>query len=432
MELTSTSSRSLGITVFSTKRFPRSFNNHYSGANHEYNFPLEELRTMKRLVSCTIILALFTVLLLPGFSRSAAAADLSPVFAKYRAQVERSVDKGLAWLAKQQISSEKAKQLNQPFLAGSMAQRKLGNTGIHSLAVMAFLAKGHTPGLGPYGTVINKGIDYLLTQQHANGLLVSKASLGQTHGQMYSHCISTLMLCEVSGMVDPARQKGIDEVLPKAIGLILKAQQVPKVPRNAGGWRYTPTSRDSDLSLTGWAVLSLRAARMNGAAVPDENINNAIQYIVKCRHAPTGGFGYQPNGNGRLRSQPKLGLTGAAVLCLTLLGQHDHPSIEPAGKFLISRKPTRFSSGMTGYYDIYYASQATFQFGGEVWAEFAPWMYENLLSVQQPGGEWPPCDSTCGSSYSTALAILAMTPPYRQLPIYQRDDLIPDDLPPKK
>ena len=362
----------------------------------------------------------------PGFLPPAAAKDLAPVFAKYRVRVEKSIDKGLAWLAKQQVSAKKAKQLGKPGLAGSMAQRKLGNTGIHGLAVMAFLAKGHTPGLGPYGKVINKGIDYTLNQQHANGLLVSKSGIGQTHGQMYSHCISTLMLCEVSGMVDPARQKKINQVLPKAIGLILRAQQVKKDSRNAGGWRYAPTSQDSDMSLTGWAVLSLRAARMNGAAVPDANVNDAIKYILKCRHVPTGGFGYHP------KTGSKLGLTGSAVLCLTLLGQHDHPAIEPAGKFLLSHKPARFAGGMAGYYDIYYASQATFQIGGKVWAGFAPWMYESLLSVQQTGGEWPPADGTCGSSYTTALAILAMTPPYRQLPIYQRDGVIDQNDPVRK
>ncbi len=365
-------------------------------------------------------------LVFSGLLRSAAAEELSPVFAQYRGRVDKSVDKGLAWLAKQQISTERAKQLGEPNLAGSMAQKKLGLTGIHGLAVMAFLAKGHTPGLGPYGHVINKGIDYTLGQQHANGLLVSKSKQGQHGGQMYSHCISTLMLCEVSGMVDPARQKKINQVLPRALGLILKAQQIKKDRRNAGGWRYSPTAVDSDMSLTGWAVLSLRAARMNGAAVPDGNVNNAINYILRCRDAKSGGFGYQP------KSGAKLGLTGAGVLCLALLGQHDHAAIEPAGKYLLSHTPAKFSGGMSGYYDIYYASQAAFQIGGKVWAGFAPKMYEGLLSAQQTSGEWPPADGVCGSSYTTAMAILAMTPPYHQLPIYQRDDVIEEDLARKK
>ena len=41
---------------------------------------------------------------------------------------------------------------------------------------------------------------------------------------------------------------------------------VEKKPQHQGGWRYQPHSRDSDLSLTGWAVMALRSARLNGAA----------------------------------------------------------------------------------------------------------------------------------------------------------------------
>ena len=355
--------------------------------------------------------------LLMGIVPTAEADDVAPVFAKYRVRVQKSVDRGLAWLAKQQFTEEKAQQLGMPILVGSLAQQKPGNTGVHGLAVMTFLAKGHTPGQGPYGDVLNRAIDFTLNQQAENGLLICKNDIGRTHGHVYSHSISTLMPAEVSGMVDPKRQQHIDIVLSKAIALILKAQQVEKPPEHAGGWRYEPTSKDSDMSLTGWAVLSLRAARMNGAPVPDANIKNAINYILKCRHPATGGFGYTPNAG------PNLGLTGAGVLCLTLLGQQDHEAIQPAGNHILKLKPASFSGGMNGYYDTYYASQATYQLGGKYWQEFAPWMYDNLLKIQQPDGKWPPADGTCGSTYSTAMAILAMTPPYRQLPIYQRDEL---------
>ena len=66
---------------------------------------------------------------------------------------------------------------------------------------------------------------------------------------MYSHAIATLFLTEVSGMVDPERQKKVDAVLPKALKIILTAQAVQKTdPRHASGWRYQRGSADSDLS----------------------------------------------------------------------------------------------------------------------------------------------------------------------------------------
>jgi hypothetical protein len=99
--------------------------------------------------------------------------------------------------------------------------------------------------------------------------------MGQ-NGRMYSHNIATLMLSEVSGMVDPERQARIDVVLPRALRIILAAQDVPKGESHAGGWRYKPTSGDSDISLAGWALASLRSSRNNGAPVPKESIEKAV------------------------------------------------------------------------------------------------------------------------------------------------------------
>ena len=93
---------------------------------------------------------------------------------------------------------------------------------------------------------------------------------------MYAHNISTLFLSEVSGMVDPERQKRIKGALARALQLILRAQRVPKSEKNQGGWRYHPGSRDSDTSCSGWALMALRSAKLNGAAVPDSAIEDAV------------------------------------------------------------------------------------------------------------------------------------------------------------
>src|SRR5277367_1163161 len=126
-------------------------------------------------------------------------------------------------------------------------------TSVTSLAVMSFLASGHVPGEpGPYRDTIDRGIKYVLAHQKANGMLVANTS----HGPMYCHGISSLMLAEVVGMTnDAALAEECRAALAKAIDLILKAQDVPnkeKDTRQAGGWRYQPSSTDSDLSVSGW------------------------------------------------------------------------------------------------------------------------------------------------------------------------------------
>ena len=94
----------------------------------------------------------------------------------------------------------------------------------------------------------------MLGHQDRNGLYVAGHA---GSGPMYAHNISTLFISEVSGMVDPERQKRIAKSLPKALRLILRAQGVQKSPQHQGGWRYHPNSRDSDTSCSGWALMAL-------------------------------------------------------------------------------------------------------------------------------------------------------------------------------
>ena len=255
-----------------------------------------------RLGGCLVAAALA----LAALAARASADEASPALAKYQEQLDTSLDRALAFLAKEQQSDGCwARE------GGSRVQRNV--TGITSLALMAFLAKGHTPGVGPYGDCLNKGIDFILASQQPNGMLVRGDS---GHGPMYSHNISTLMLSEVSGMVDPPRQAKIDVVLGKALKAILSAQQMQKDERNAGGWRYQIDSRDSDISCTSWAIMALRSARNNGAVVPKDAIEKGLEYIMNCRdRGGSGGFAYQPGGApaGDARAPPSSALSSAAA-----------------------------------------------------------------------------------------------------------------------
>ena len=155
---------------------------------------------------------------------------------KYHKAVDAAVDAGLEYLAKAQLAD------------GSFEGMPKCNA-VTALSIMAFLAHGYSPGLEPYGDTINRGIDSILGSQQPDGTLI-----GPGGGNMYSHNIATLMLSEVSGMVDTERQKRVDEVLSKALQVILAAQKVNKAEKQKGGWRYGPNSNDSDMSHSGWAT----------------------------------------------------------------------------------------------------------------------------------------------------------------------------------
>ena len=332
--------------------------------------------------------------------RAAPGDEASPALEKYKPRVDKSISRALAYLAKSQLKD------------GSFRSGMRQNTGITSLCVMAFLAKGYTPGTGPYGEVINRGIDFVLALQKPNGMLLGGTA---SHGPMYSHTISTLMLSEVSGMVDPVRQKKVDDALAKALMITLSAQKIRKNRIHQGGWRYQHTSTDSDISCTGWALMSLRSARNNGAGVPKEAIDQAVQFVMNLR-CRDGGFGYtSPSG-------PGLARTGTALLCLELCGRHRDKAAVGGGDWILTHLPRRFG-GSHFYYGLYYCAQGMFQLGGEYWERWAVNMYEMMLKFQKSDGSWPQGSSneaTAGPCFATAMGVLAVSVSYRQLPIYQR------------
>ena len=318
----------------------------------------------------------------------------------YQKSFDDSIDKALSFLAKSQLPD------------GSFPGGMPNNTAITSLCVMSFLARGYNPSLAPFGDVIDKGIDFVLLSQSADGSLIGKGG-----GQMYSHNISTLMLSEVSGMLTPERQKRVDVALGKALKIIIDAQRVPKSEAHRGGWRYETKSGDSDLSHSGWALMALRSARNNGAPVPKEAIQDAVGFIMKCR-AQNGGFGYQPGGGSSLPQ------TGVALLCLELCGHHREDSTLKAGEYISQKYDALKTGGIPFfYYTHYYLSQGMFQLGEEQWEKFGPKIYETLLKLQKEDGSWPPVgqhETQPGPCYATAMAVLALSVTYHQLPIYQR------------
>ena len=321
-------------------------------------------------------------------------------FAQWRSRVDPSVEKALTYLARIQRPN------------GSFPDRHGESTGIPSLVGMAFLSKGHTPTEGLYAEALNRCIDLVLANQNPEGLL-DKGDSGT--GPMYAHHISTLFLSEVSGMVDDGRQKKIDVVLPKALSLILRAQAVQKDESNRGGWRYHPNSTDSDTSCSGWALMALRSAKLNGAAVPDAAIQDAVSYVKRRQDPETGSFGYTGT------KDHEKSLTGMGLLCLELSGGHGSPETIRAADHIM-KGYQELPGDQFEFYGNYYNAQGLFQIGDRYWQQYAPWMYETYLKKQEADGSWD--SKEAGRTYGTAMMALAFTVPYRQLPIYQRDESV--------
>ncbi len=340
----------------------------------------------------TAAAAILTVAL--SCSRGTAApppsGDLPP-------NLDTAVGNGLAYLAKQQ-QADGSFETTGPRLATS------------GLALMSFLAAGHTPDLGRYGLVVRNGIDFLIAQTPEDGYF------GKVDGsRMYGHGIVTLALAEAYGVESSdERRAKLRAALIKAAGVIVTAQNVPKPDPFIGGWRYEPAAADSDLSLSGWNALALRACQDAGLNVPKDAVKNAASFVAKCYRPDLKAFAYQPGGDVMISSN------AVGMLSLYLLDAGERPELTEAAKYLTANlvaDATRFP-----YYSLYYTTQAALQAGDLAWEAVSKPALAKLFKSQLPDGGWPanPSGEEPGRIYATSMATLTLSVPYRLLPIYQR------------
>jgi hypothetical protein len=351
------------------------------------------------------------------------AAVLTPAAWK---QVENAIDRALAWMASRQGSNGAFQTVDQ------------GQPGVTSLCTLAFLSRGHTPGRGSNGDAVNRGIDFVLSCQMTNGLFSYQTpgpvhqNRRASHTAIYNHAISGLMLGEVYGQVSGPRGKAVRQAIERALRFSRQLQVRSKRPVDKGGWRYVPvydSGVDSDLSVTGWQLMFLRSARNAEFDVPQGYVDEAVEYVRRLWDPASGAFCYQINVDPRVGPRITRGMTGAGILCLSMAGKHETVMARSAGDWLLAHPFRFFGQVVPGnddrfFYSGCYCSQAMAQLGGHYWEKFFPVLVKVLLDSQAPDGSWPEepgsGDYIFGNDYTTALAVLSLTPPYQLLPVYQR------------
>lgn len=350
--------------------------------------------------------------------------------------VDKAVEKGLAWLARQQQRD------------GSFPTRPQGQPAVTALCELAFLAHGHLPEEGPYGEQLSRAINYAAGCQKENGLVALVAPRGPKISRevvhligstaAYNHAIASLALSENYAMGGSEVAIRLDPVINKSIATTLEMQKWHKRRDvDKGGWRYvnvTPSSTedfDSDLSVSGWHLMFLRSAKNAGFDVPQEPIDDAIGYIRRCFIPRYGAFLlFSSQSDHRSR-----GMAGAGILALAHAGLHDASETKQAGDWILQYQFNQYniqeSFGKQGswlddryHYGAFNCCQAMYQLGGDYWNDFFPPLVRTLLANQQPDGSWPAeshsDDRMYGNAYTTALVLLSLGAPNQLLPVFQR------------
>lgn len=328
-------------------------------------------------------------------------------------RIDASVDRALECLAKHQQSN------------GSFEAPIEGQPAVTALCVMAFLSRGHVPGVGPYGKHIERGIDYTLSTQKPAGTLT--ATMQNTRPE-YNHAIAGLMLGEVYGMTSGERSERIGKAIPRAIKFSRSLQTMRKRnTRDLGGWRYIQPwgPNDSDMTATSWHLMFYRSAKNAEFEVPKEYIEEAMAYVRRCYDPREKAFVYALAQSDEHYASG--GSVGGGVVAMAMGGEHNTDIAESCGKWILDNPFDQYNRRRQKddryHYSAYYCSQAMFQLGGRFWEEFYPPFQETLLENQRRDGSWEEeasNDGEVGNIYTTALVVLALTPPYQILPIYQR------------
>jgi len=359
------------------------------------------------------LVVIFALLLLAP--AAALAQARSPAGETISQDLEPAIARGLAYLARQQQpdgSFQNREPGGDPKAEPRFTGPKVALTG---LSLMSYLASGRMPETGKHGLAVRNAIDYLVKVCPADDGYYGKVD----GSRMYGHAIATLALAEVYGMeADAAQRRRVHAALTRAVAVLLRAQGTQKDEPYRGGWRYEIGSTDSDLSVSGWCILGLRAAHNAGVEVPRESADRAAGFVLGCWRPEAKGFAYQPGGGATLT------MTASAVLDLNLLDRGGIDQARKAAAFL-ARTPVDDKTEYP-YYARYYTTQAAFQAGGDVWPTVWNRTQADLLKLQRDqkdgDGSWPKSRTANepGQTYATAMSVLTLAVPLRLLPTYQR------------
>jgi len=334
---------------------------------------------------------------------------------------ERAVEFSLRWMADMQEADGRwssARHGGGTAKKDPQGQDRLdggvyADSGVTGLVVLSFLGAGYTHEEGQYSSHVKRAIDWLVTQQQANGYLGGKAT---RYDMMYCHAIAGFALAEAYGMQsDPNVFPELRDAVRGSVRLISAMQN------EDGGWRYGKGG-ESDMSMFGWQLMALKSAVNAGITVPEETRRGMTKFLQARALGSRGGLaGY------KLNERPTPAMTAEALFCRQMFNvrQSDAASQEAVG-YLRQNLPRL---AVYDEYYWYYGTLAMFQYDGDSWEDWNSSLRDMLVGQQRTSGphagSWDPKGKWAGIGgrlYSTALSTMSLEVYYRFLRIYQSDE----------
>ena len=324
------------------------------------------------------------------------------VAAQAREKYQSTIDKGNAWLAKQQH--------RDGHWGGRNDRDAILLT---SLAGLVFIEEGSTPtNNGKYAGNLDKAVDWMLTRCQPDGRIGTPPKAGETADGLRDHAFALRFLARICGEVArPAKRQAIRNAITKAVNFAAQ-QQSPQ-----GGWSHRKDR--ADLDVTTAMLYGLGETRNAGIPVP-KAIWLKAKECVRNATMPNGGVAPRINAAGKPRGTSSAVCTSAALAGLYEGDFRDAHSIRWL-KFCqrAVTAPTRADDPWLHYY---YA-QTRYRLDENVfarvflnaapaecltWSSYRRQQFDRLQKTQKADGSWPGVDRRHGPIFTMALNLSIM------------------------
>ncbi|MEZ6184217.1 MAG: hypothetical protein R3F62_04300 [Planctomycetota bacterium] len=328
-------------------------------------------------------------------------------------------DAGLEWLARHRTRDQAWGVIPEEHGLQD-AQRATSDVGRTGLAVLAFLAAGHSPTQeGPYRDLLRAARDWLVRRCRPSGVFLSP---GPSNHLYYQQAIGTLALAELANL--EREHEGLAEALQRSVEFL-------ESRRGRWGWRYPDSAAEwsGDTSVNTWVTLALKSAKEAGARVDDKDFRTIKRFLERVS-GRDGTTGYA------LRGQHSTDAMNASGLFLRIMLGESPSSKRNVNAVRLVRYaggPREVEGAVFNLYGTYYAALALYQVGGEDWEAFNPVVRDGLVKLQDArrgcelgswlGGGYLGRDRVLG----TAFATLTLETYYRYLPTHDGARLPPEE-----
>jgi hypothetical protein len=235
-------------------------------------------------------------------------------------------------------------------------------------------------------------------------------SLVQSGGNMYSHGLGAITLCEAYAMTNDRKLMAPAQA---SLNFIVYAQDPV-----GGGWRYQPR-QPGDTSVVGWQLMALKSGHMAYLQVPANTVLGSMRFLDSVQSNDGACYGYTSPSN-------KLSTSAVGLLCRMYLGwKKDHPGLQKGAQIISESGPSK-----TDMYYNYYATQVMRHMGDPMWDKWNSVMRDQLINSQSKNGHmigsWDVpagghVNERGGRLYVTSMCTMMLEVYYRHMPIYGKE-----------